>query len=262
MKRQRHRNRHIHADHAHLHRVHKLARRCAIGGINTRAVAVLMRVDQLQTRGKIRHTHHAQHRAENFFTVNRHLGGDVVKQGPAQEIPRRVGNRVRASIDHQRCALARALFNIACNFGFMRRSNQRPHVLTCVFVVGIDAVANIQTARAFGQTIDQLIRNFTHRHRDRNRHAALACRAIRRARERIDHSVHIRIGHHQHVVFRPAQRLHTFAMRRSGFINILCNRRGANETHRRHIRVGEQAIHRNLITIDHIKHAIGQTRLL
>ena len=94
----------------------------------------------------------------------------MVKQSAAQEITRLVGNRMCATIDHQRCALFRALFNIARNFGFMRRRNQRPHVFTRVLIVGIDTIANIQAACAFSQTIDQLIRGFirpvTHHDRD------------------------------------------------------------------------------------------------
>ena len=48
----------------------------------------------------------------------------------------------------------------------------------------------------------------SHRHGDRDGHAPLPGRAISRAGQRVGGLVHIRIGHHDHVVLRPAQSLH------------------------------------------------------
>ena len=143
VERERYRNRHIHAHHAHLHAINERTRHRTIGGVNTRAVAVFMIIDQFQCRGEIRFAHHAQHRAENFFFVNRHLRRDVVKQRTAQEIPRLIHNRMRTTIDHQRRALFLALLDVTRDFRFMRRCDQRPHVFTGVFVIRADAIANI-----------------------------------------------------------------------------------------------------------------------
>ena len=49
----------------------------------------------------------------------------------------------------------------------------------------------------------------SHRDNDRQRHAALARRAERRAGEIVDHLIEISVRHHHAVVLRPAKRLHT-----------------------------------------------------
>ena len=79
-----HRNRHIDAHHAHLHAAAEFARHVAVAGEAGYAVAELVVVDELQRLGEVGHAHAGQHGAEDFFLVDSHLGGHVVKQRAAE----------------------------------------------------------------------------------------------------------------------------------------------------------------------------------
>ena len=53
-----------------------------------------------------------------------------------------------------------------------------------------------------------------HRHRDRNRHATFARRAVSRADQGVDRLVHVGVRHDDHVVLGAAEALHAFSVRR------------------------------------------------
>ena len=68
-------------------------------------------------------------------------------------------------------------------------------------------------AHARRQPLDQRVADVADRDRDGDRHAALACRAVSRAHQRVGRLVEVGVGHHDHVVLRAAQRLHPLAVR-------------------------------------------------
>ena len=70
------------------------------------------------------------------------------------------------------------------------------------------------------------------RHRDRDRHAALAGRAVAGADQRIDRLVHVGVRHHDHVVLGAAEALHALAVRAAGRIDVFGDRRRADEADR------------------------------
>ena len=93
------------------------------------------------------------------------------------------------------------------------------------------------------------------RHRDRDRHAALAGRAVAGADQGIDRLVHIGVRHHDHVVLGAAEALHAFAVGAAGRIDIFGDRRGADEADRLDARIVEQRIDRFLVAVDDVENA-------
>ena len=82
------------------------------------------------------------------------------------------------------------------------------------------------------------------RHRHRDRHAALARRAIAGADQRIDRLVEIGVGHDDHVVLGAAEALHALALGAAGGVDVLGDRRGADKADRLDARIGEQRLDR------------------
>ena len=74
--------------------------------------------------------------------------------------------------------------------------------------------------------------------------------------------VHIRIGQDDDGILRSALRLHAFAMRGGGGVNIFCDIGRADERHRANGRVFEDRIHHILCAVDEIDHALRKTNLL
>ena len=98
--------------------------------------------------------------------------------------------------------------------------------------------------------------------RHRNRHAALAGGAVGGAHERVGGHLGIGVGHDHRVVLRAAQRLHALAVRGAGRVDVLRDRRRADEAHRLHVRMREQRVDRLLVAVDHVEHAVGQAGFL
>ena len=64
------------------------------------------------------------------------------------------------------------------------------------------------------------------------------------------------------MILRAAQRLDALAMRHAFALDVLGNRRGADETDRVHVRVAQQCVDRDLVAIDHVEHAVRQAGFL
>src|SRR5829696_796838 len=75
----------------------------------------------------------------------------------------------------------------------------------------LEPVADPQRFGGRAQRADQLLVRLADRDHDRAGHAALARGAERRADDAVDGLVDHRVGHHDHVVLGPAQRLHALA---------------------------------------------------
>ena len=94
-----------------------------------------------------------------------------------------------------------------------------------------------------------------------DRHAALACRSIGGAEQGLGGNLRIRVRHHDHVVFCAAERLHAFAVRGRGRIDVLGNRRRADETDRGNVGVSEQGLDGLTIPVHDVEHAGRQARV-
>src|SRR3954454_2890255 len=76
----RHRDGHVHADHADIDLGGEVARRVPIAGVDSDAVAVFVLVRQAQRLVVVPGAHHREHRSEDFLLVDAHLGPDLVKE--------------------------------------------------------------------------------------------------------------------------------------------------------------------------------------
>ena len=92
--------------------------------------------------------------------------------------------------------------------------------------------------------LDERVADVADCDRDGDRHAALAGRAVAGADQRVGGLVEIRVGHHDEMVLRAAERLHALAVLRAVRVDVLGDRRRADEAHRRDVRVLEQRVDR------------------
>src|SRR3954468_18233654 len=76
----RHRDRHVDADHADIDLGREVARGVAVAGEDGNAVAVIMLRRQRQRFLVVVRAHHREHRAKDLFLVDPHVLGDVVEQ--------------------------------------------------------------------------------------------------------------------------------------------------------------------------------------
>ncbi len=247
VERHRHRDRHVDADHADLDLVRELARRVAVAGEDGGAVAVFVLVDHAGRRLVVRRTHDRQHRAEDLLLIDRHVGGDVVEQRAAQEVAVLVALHLEAaSVDHELGALALALVDVAAHLGEVLRRDQRTHLR-----FGIGAGTDLQAADLRLQLLDQGVGGLlSHRHRDRDRHAALAGGAVGGAHQRIHRLIHVGVGHDDHVVLGAAQRLAALAVEGGGLIDVAGDRGRADEADGRDVGVAQDRVHRRLVAVD------------
>ena len=100
------------------------------------------------------------------------------------------------------------------------------------------ARADLERAHPRRQVLDQPVGRLADRDRDRDRHAALAGRAVGRADQRIGHLLEVGVGQHHHVVLGAAQRLHPLAVRGAGRVDVLGDRGRADEADRGDVRDG------------------------
>ena len=224
----RHRDRHVDADHANLHAQREFARAIAVAREQRYAIAEFVFVHQVHRRFEIRHAGDRQYRSENFFLVNGHVRFDLVEQAAAEEEPVLVSlDLVTAAVDDQLCAFLDAEVHITAHLVEVLLRDQRTH-----FRGFTGAGVDFQGLGAFGKFLDQLVGDITHGHRNRDRHAALARGTISRTDQRVHGLIEVGIGHHDQMILRAAERLHAFATRRAGAINVFRNRRRADKADR------------------------------
>ena len=109
---------------------------------------------------------------------------------------------------------------------------------------------------------DQRIGHVADRHDHRDRHAALAGGAVGGGDGGIGGHLDVRVGQHDHVVLRAAQRLDALAVGRSGLVDVLRDRRRADEADGRDVGVLEDAVDRHLVAVDDVEDAVRQPGLL
>ena len=107
--------------------------------------------------------------------------------------------------------------------------------------------------------LDQRIsRSIAYRNGNGQRHAALTGGAEGRAQQLIDGIVHVRVGHHDGVVLGATQCLAALAVGIGGLVDVLGDRRRADEADSLYARVVQQHVDRFLVAVDHVHHALGQ----
>ena len=79
-------------------------------------------------------------------------------------------------------------------------------------------------------------------------------RSRRRPHQRADRAGDIGVRQHHRVVLGAAQRLHPFVLRAAGVVDVLCDRRRADEAYRFDAPVMQQRLHRFAIAVDHVEH--------
>ena len=253
----RHGDRHVHADHAHLHARGEIARRVAVAGEYGDAVAIFVIVAELQGVFIGIRAHHRQDRAEDLFLVDAHVRRHMVEEAAAEIIAVLIALHLEAApIDRQRRAFRNADVHIAAHPLQRLRRHQRA-------IVGgrVRGGADLQALDAGNEAAHQFVRRLlAHWHSHRDRHAALARRAIARADEGVDRLVHVRIGHHDQMVLGAAEALHPLARGAAARIDIFGDGRGADEADGLNVGIVEQRVHRLLVAVDHIEDAGRQAR--
>ena len=166
-------NRHVDTHHAHLNASAELPCHIAIAGEAAHTVAELVRVDQINRTDKVRHAHAAEHRSENLFFVNAHVGGDVVKQCSAYPVTiftacARVFACEFATIHKQVRTLQFTSHDVSADSFISSFGDDRAH-----FSVKVNAVFDFQRFGALCKQWHDFIGHITHQYSDRNRHATL-----------------------------------------------------------------------------------------
>jgi hypothetical protein len=185
-------------------------------------------------------------------------GVDMIEQRAAGEEALLVAlDLVAAAVDDELRAFLDADADVALDAFERLLRDDRAHL-----GVELHAVLDLQRLRALGQLGHDLVGHVADQHRDADRHAALAGRAVGRADQRIDGLVDVRRRHHDHVVLRAAQRLHALAVVRAGLVDVVRDRRRADERQRLHVGMRRAAVDRDLVALHDVEHAVGQPGLL
>ena len=95
----------------------------------------------------------------------------------------------------------------------------------------------------------------------RHRHAPLAGRPVGRAHRGVGGQVEVGVGEHDHVVLGAAERLHPLPVGGARLVDVARHRGGADEADRRDVGVLEQPVHRHLVAVHDVEHAVGQPGL-
>src|SRR4029079_3918242 len=116
------------------------------------------------------------------------------------------------AIDQKLGAFLDAEIDIVPHFVEVRLGHKRP-----VVSLWIAGRANLEAFDAWDEFFDQNVgRLFADRNGDRNRHATLAGRAVACTDKSVDGLIYIGVRHHNHMVFRAAETLDTFAVSTTG----------------------------------------------
>ena len=109
-----------------------------------------------------------------------------------------------------------------------------------------------------GDGLDELVGDGSDRDDDRDRHAPLAGRPVRRRHRRVGRGVEVGIGKDHHVVLRAAEGLHALAVARPGLVDVTRHRRAPDEGDRGDVAVGQQRVHRLAVTLHHVEDTVGK----
>ena len=140
MKGQGHRDGDVDAHHAHFDFPLEAPGGAAIPGKDCRAVGVRAGIDEFHGLLEAGATHDAKDRSENFFSIDRHLWADTIKQtGPDEEAVFVSFNFESSAIGDQRGALFDAFVDQAPDSVALGKGNHRAH-----FALGVAGGSDAQ----------------------------------------------------------------------------------------------------------------------
>ena len=223
--RHRHGDRHVHADHPHRDLALERARGRTVLGEDRGAVAVRVRVDDLDGLLEGVHPQHHEHRTEDLLLVSGHLVADLVDdRGSHEEAILVAGDHEIAPVQDESRAVLLRLGDDACDALLGLRGDDRAHVRAL-----LHAVAHSDALAQGLDPCDHLVSGVADRHGHGDGHAALAGGAERGRVEVLRGAVHVCVGHDDRVVLGTAQGLHALAVLRTCFVDVLGDRGGAHE---------------------------------
>ena len=181
----------------------------------------------------------------------------MIEQGrPEEEAAFAARDAQAAAVDDELRARAHAVLDVARDLVAVRGRDQRTHV-----GARRAAVVDRERADARRELRDELVGDVADGDGDRDRHAALAGRAVAGADQRVGGLLEVGVGHDDHVVLRAAERLHAFAVPRSFGIDVLGDGRRADEADGRDVGMREQRGDGFLVALHDVEHALRQPGL-
>ena len=126
----------------------------------------------------------------------------------------------------------------------------------------LEAVADLDLRQAQLDRVDELVARVADGHDLGDRHAALAGRAVGRAHRRVGGHVDVGVGEDDHVVLRPAERLHALAVLRPGLVDVARDRGRADEADRGDVGMLEHRVDRDLVAVHDVEDAVRDAGLL
>src|SRR5205823_2742604 len=111
------------------------------------------------------------------------------------------------------------------------------------------------------EDLDQLIPGLADGDTDGDRHAPLARRAERGGGQMVGGEFEVGVGQHDGVVFRAAKGLHAFAGGGAAFVHVFGDGGGADEGDGGDAGVVQDRVHRGLVAVDDVEHAVREPGL-
>ena len=127
---------------------------------------------------------------------------------------------------------------------------------------GVGAGTDDELVEPEADRVDERIADVADGHDHAHGHAPLAGRAVGGAHRGVGGQVEVGVGQHDHVVLGAAERLHPLAVRGAGLVHVAGHRRGAHEADRADVGVLEDPVHRDLVAVHDVEHAVGQPRVV
>ena len=132
----------------------------------------------------------------------------------------------------------------------------------CAARGGRTAVADDDVAGAVGDPGDELVADPADGDQHADRHAPLAGAAEAGVHGRVGGQVEVGVGQYDHVVLGATEGLHALAVLRGLPVDVLGDRRRADEADRLDDRALQQRVDRLLVALQHVEDAVGETGLL
>ena len=135
--------------------------------------------------------------------------------------------------------------------------DQRAHLR-----LGLRAVTDRDLLGPVADRLDERVGDLADGDDDRNRHAALACRAVPGGDGGVGGHVHVGVRQDDHVVLRAGERLHPLARLRPRLVDVFRDRRRPDEADRGHVGMLEQPVDRDLVALDDVEDAVRHAGFL
>ena len=127
---------------------------------------------------------------------------------------------------------------------------------------GIHPVADLHVRNPLLDRVDELIRRVADRNDHGNGHAALAGGAVAGAHGRVRRHVDVRVGQDDHVILGAAERLAPLVVSRRRLVDVLRDRRRADERDRDDVGMLEHGVDRDLVAVHDVEDTVWNARFL